>query len=118
METIIIAVLGVVVIAAVAIPLLRGGGGHHDAREYEVHRGTPTSPSATAGAGPPDADGTLPGLAGGDGAVEAEIARYRLAVAAGTVCSRCGEANAADARFCGDCGRRLPTSNEDAQEFA
>lgn len=117
METIIIASLGVVVIAAVAIPLLRGGrGGHHDAREYEVQAQTPVSPAASGTLEPEDAFEPAPAVS--DGAIEAEVARYRVAVAAGTVCRRCGEANAADAKFCADCGKRLPASSDDAQEFA
>ena len=118
METIIIAILGVVVIAAVAVPLLRGGrGGHHDAREYEVHAGTSTSPAGDVVPAAFPADRTFT-EAGGDGAIEAEVARYRAAVAAGTVCARCGEANAPGARYCGDCGKPLSAANEDAREFA
>ncbi|NIP80719.1 MAG: hypothetical protein GWM90_16470 [Gemmatimonadetes bacterium] len=39
--------------------------------------------------------------------LDADIARYREALDAGTVCARCRHANAPDARFCGDCGRAL-----------
>lgn len=39
--------------------------------------------------------------------LEADIRRYREAVAAGTVCSRCRAANPPGSRFCGDCGRGL-----------
>jgi hypothetical protein len=39
--------------------------------------------------------------------LEADIQRYREAVAAGTVCSRCRAANQPGSRFCGDCGRGL-----------
>ena len=119
METIIIAILGLVVIAAVAIPLVRGGrGGHHDAREYAVEPGATTSPVGTSAAAPLPADaGVFPPPTPRDD-IEAEVARYRAAVAAGTVCRRCGEANAADAKYCADCGKRLPAASEDAQEFA
>jgi ribosomal protein L40E len=47
--------------------------------------------------------------------VEDEIARYRTAVRADTLCSRCGQANPADAKYCHECGRSLP--RVDAQEF-
>lgn len=42
-----------------------------------------------------------------DAELEADIQRYRKALKAGTVCPRCRHANAADARFCTDCGRDL-----------
>jgi hypothetical protein len=43
-----------------------------------------------------------------DGAeLDADIRRYREALAAGTVCSRCRSPNSADASFCGECGRVL-----------
>lgn len=40
-------------------------------------------------------------------ALEAEVARYREALAAGTVCARCRAANPADSRYCAECGRAL-----------
>ena len=39
--------------------------------------------------------------------VEQEVVRYREALRAGTICVRCGQANPAGSRFCGDCGRPL-----------
>ena len=36
-----------------------------------------------------------------------EVDRYREALRAGTVCERCGQANAPGSRFCGECGRPL-----------
>jgi hypothetical protein len=39
--------------------------------------------------------------------LEADIRRYRQAVAAGTVCRACRAANPTDSRFCTDCGRAL-----------
>lgn len=42
-----------------------------------------------------------------DDVIEAEIARYREALRAGTVCVHCTFANPAKSRFCADCGRRL-----------
>lgn len=112
MEIAIIGVLAIVVIAAVALPLFRGSAGHADAHEYGT--GTEaTSPPITTGS--PAFD--VPVTAGDDAALEAEIARYREAVASGTVCRRCGEANPRDAKFCADCGKPLPRS-ADAQEYA
>nr|PZN90820.1 MAG: hypothetical protein DIU52_06280 [bacterium] len=43
-----------------------------------------------------------------DGLLEAEIARYREALRAGTVCEHCTFANPPGSRYCADCGRRLP----------
>jgi hypothetical protein len=42
-----------------------------------------------------------------DELIEAEIARYREALRAGTVCEHCTFANPPGSRFCADCGRRL-----------
>ena len=39
--------------------------------------------------------------------LDAEVERYREAVAAGTVCSRCRFANPEGSRFCAECGQRL-----------
>lgn len=39
--------------------------------------------------------------------LDADVARYREAVAAGTVCARCRAANPEGARFCTECGRPL-----------
>ncbi len=39
--------------------------------------------------------------------LEQDLARYRAAVAAGTVCPRCRAANAEGSRFCAECGRDL-----------
>ena len=39
--------------------------------------------------------------------LEADIQRYREALAADTVCPRCSHANPADARYCAECGRTL-----------
>ena len=47
--------------------------------------------------------------------IEDEIARYRVAVRAETLCARCGQANPAGSRYCYECGRSLPAV--DAQEF-
>lgn len=81
MEMLVIAVLALVAVAAVAWPALR--------------------PSASrSGAADP----------GADAALDAEVARYRAALRAGTVCPRCLQANPAGSRFCGECG--TPVSPE------
>lgn len=40
--------------------------------------------------------------------LEADVRRYRDAVAAGTVCESCRAANPPGSRFCTECGRELP----------
>jgi hypothetical protein len=61
--------------------------------------------------------GTTPGLtdAASDATVDEEVARYRSALRANTVCKRCGQANPAASRFCFECGRTLAAA--DAEEF-
>lgn len=110
METIIIAVIAVVAIAAVALPLLRAGRSPHDAREYAA--GPLTAPAVPAEAMVP---GAAPAAEVGS-ALEAEIAQYREAIVAGTLCRKCGAPNGSDARFCLECGAKLPV--EDAREFS
>ncbi len=39
--------------------------------------------------------------------LDQDLARYRAAVAAGTVCPRCRAANPPSSRFCAECGREL-----------
>lgn len=39
--------------------------------------------------------------------LEREVARYRLALRAGTLCSECGRANEPGSRYCGECGAPL-----------
>jgi hypothetical protein len=84
---------------------------------------TPVAPTAATGPDAP-AEPTLPDAAaraGGSTApsdrVEREVARYREALRAGTLCRKCGEANPQGSRFCGDCGADL-AGRADDQEFA
>lgn len=42
-----------------------------------------------------------------DDELEREVARYRLALRAGTLCSACGGANEPGSRYCGECGAPL-----------
>jgi hypothetical protein len=50
-----------------------------------------------------------------DDELELEVQRYRAAMRAGTVCTKCGQANPADSSFCFDCGAALPLA--EAREF-
>jgi ribosomal protein L40E len=92
----------------------------------------PATPVAPTGATAPDApaEPAVPGAQRqsrqeaaspdvaleGDDALERDVARYRAALRAGTICRKCGEANPPGSRFCADCGSDLPV--DDAQEFA
>jgi hypothetical protein len=42
-----------------------------------------------------------------EAALDADVRRYREAVAAGTVCAHCRAANPPGSRFCTECGRSL-----------
>ncbi|MCI0437286.1 MAG: zinc ribbon domain-containing protein [Gemmatimonadetes bacterium] len=87
MDALVIALLALTTFAAVARPFLRSGTGDPLAE--------PTDSAADG-----DRVGAL-------AAIEAEIARYRDALSAGTLCRRCGQANPPGSRFCCDCGRSL-----------
>lgn len=39
--------------------------------------------------------------------IEREVRRYRAALRAGTVCTRCAQANPEGSRYCYECGRRI-----------
>jgi hypothetical protein len=84
MEIALVAALMMAAVAVVLRPLLRRDAGAPD-------------PTTT-----PDGD-----VAAKDRALAAEVARYRTALRAGTVCKRCKEANPPGSRFCADCGRAL-----------
>ena len=71
-ETLLIVALGVIVVAAVAYPLIAGRARYEDVAE-----------------------------------LDADLARYREALTAGTVCGRCRSPNTAGSRFCAECGRAL-----------
>lgn len=47
------------------------------------------------------------------GALEADVARYREALGAGTVCPRCRFANGEGSRFCAECGSELAATGTD-----
>jgi zinc-ribbon domain len=86
METVVTIILGLAVASAVLLPLMARGrafdydwDGSADERSREGRRET----------------------------VEADVLRYREAMHAGTICTRCAQANPAGSRFCMDCGRKL-----------
>jgi len=98
MEIVIIVLVGLAAAAAVLVPMVRGG------------RGRSTHAGDVVESAPPEAPDDSGEAAGGadletDRDIEREVARYRTALRAGTVCAWCGEANPADARFCFRCGR-------------
>ncbi|MEX0906974.1 MAG: zinc ribbon domain-containing protein [Gemmatimonadota bacterium] len=113
MEMLVIALVAIVAFAIVLIPLFRRGTGA--TAGYDGAAGTVEPPEAWPRAG---AGGTQPADAmarsGGD-AIEREVQRYRAALRAGTVCTKCGQANPAGSIFCYECGARVPLA--DAREF-
>jgi hypothetical protein len=85
MEIIVVALLIIAAVGAVLAPLLRRDAGAPD---------------------PAAARGTLdPTLSQDD--IDREVVRYRAALVAGAVCTRCAQANPPGSRFCSDCGRPL-----------
>jgi hypothetical protein len=87
-EIIVVIIVGIAAIAIVFYPLLRP-----DAPAQDVDM-EPLADVAAGAIAPEDA-------------LESDIARYREAVRAGTVCSRCQQANPPGSRFCYECGRGL-----------
>jgi hypothetical protein len=133
MEMLIIAVVAVAAFAAVLVPLFRR---RPDGREGDEFGGPPpvtTRPETGEGVVPPMAAGPVTPVAAtdagaasaarpkaaphptGEDEIELEIQRYRTALRAGTLCSKCGQANPSDSRFCFECGAALPLT--EAQEF-
>ena len=92
MEVIILGLLAMVVAVLVLSPLFRPSWAGYD---WE-------------GRGPGEpASGIDPGI-------RQEVDRYRAALRAGTLCDRCGQANAEGSRFCGECGRPLASVRQPA----
>jgi ribosomal protein L40E len=81
MEIVVILAIVIAAVAAVMLPLVKRSAGERLDRPPET---------------PPD-----------DASLEAEIAAYRTALRAGTLCRRCGAANPEASRYCAECGRRL-----------
>jgi len=82
MDVILILLIATGAVAAVLVPLARAFGG--------------TRPQPATG----------PELLDDD-AVEAEVARYRASLRAGTLCRRCRYPNPAGSNYCAECGRTL-----------
>ncbi len=74
-ELLVVALLGLLVLTAVAFPLIAGVSRYRDWTAFE-----------------------------------ADLQRYRDAVAAGTVCPRCRAANKSGSHFCTECGHELTGS--------
>jgi hypothetical protein len=95
MEILVMIVLGLIVAGYVLVPLERS----HRVVAY-------------------DWDGSDTGMLREErrAALESEILAYRAALRAGTVCARCGFANAEDGRFCAECGRPLANVGQQKSE--
>ncbi|CAN5744656.1 hypothetical protein BH23GEM9_BH23GEM9_11140 [soil metagenome] len=78
--------------------------------------GSEPEPGATSATSARRTDAEVPAAeAYAEDEVELEVQRYRAALRAGTICSKCGQANPADSSFCFDCGAQLPLT--EAREF-
>ena len=120
--------------AAALIPLFRRKPGPRDSDEFggdpvvappaaeeevaapRTPRGPErVAPTVNAADAAPASDVSAVPAAGDGDELELEVQRYRAALRAGTLCSKCGQANPADSRFCFDCGAALPL--QEAREF-
>lgn len=116
MEMAVITLIALLAFAAVLYPLFKRGPAGDDEREFGMGSDDGALAPMAAGPATPLADVTTHDepAAGGDD-IEREVLRYRVAVRAGTVCRKCGQANPADSAFCFECGARL--ARADAKEF-
>ena len=96
MDVVVIALIAVVVVAAVAWPLLRGGPASDPHLDPDPSVLEATDAKSAGAIGSPE--------------LEREILQYRDALRAGTVCPRCTTANPADSRFCAQCGKPISAS--------
>jgi hypothetical protein len=104
MDAVIIVLLVFAALAAVLYPIFRARQESPGARTG-VRRGRPRAPAARRRATHAAAVASPAPAVPGD--VAAEVARYRDALRAGTLCHRCAEANDAGSRFCARCGGAL-----------
>jgi hypothetical protein len=122
MDVVIIVLLVFAALAAVLYPIFRAREESAGARTG-IRHGRHRAPAAKRRAARPAASGrtptpataavvTPPPPAPGD--VAAEVARYRAALRAGTLCHRCAEANEAGSRFCARCGGALAPEQAEA----
>jgi hypothetical protein len=93
MDAVVIALIALVVVAAVAWPLLRTGPASDPHLDPDPSILEATDAKSAGAIGSPE--------------LEREILQYREAVRAGPVCPRCTSANARDSRFCAECGAAL-----------
>ncbi|MGD8276579.1 MAG: zinc ribbon domain-containing protein [Gemmatimonadota bacterium] len=100
MEPIILGLLSLGTAVIVLRPLVRSAWNGYDWDGLRAARPDAADPAEAA-------SDTEPGL-------RAEVDRYREALRAGTLCDRCGQANAAGSRFCAECGRPLAGSRQPA----
>lgn len=117
MEMLVIAVIAIVAFALVLIPLFRRRPpSAADEREFETEPRTDVGQERPTAAGQVPEDAESPGIvAAQEDRIELEVQRYRVALRAGTVCRKCGQASPAASLFCFECGNRLPRA--DAREF-
>src|SRR3712207_3695874 len=104
MELVVVTLIALAAFAAVLVPLFRRGAGSGDEREFATGTELPAEgfvPVGVAASAPLQPQQTT------EDDVEREVMRYRVAVRAGTICRRCGQANPEDSRFCYECGVRL-----------
>jgi hypothetical protein len=95
MEAIILGLLSLGTAVIVLRPLVRSTWNGYDWDGTASARSAEAAPAGST----PTGDGE-PGL-------RAEVDRYRDALRGGTLCDRCGQANAPGSRFCAECGRPL-----------
>ena len=96
MDVVVIALITVVVVAAVAWPLLRGGPASDPHLDPDPSVLEATDAKSAGAIGSPE--------------LERQILQYRDALRAGTVCPRCTAANPAGSRFCAQCGKPISAS--------
>jgi hypothetical protein len=90
-EIMIVVLVGVAAVGAVLYPLLRADSVTQGSGDMEP---LPRSDASAASTSP-------------DESIQDEVASYREALRAGTVCDRCLQANPEGSRFCCECGRQL-----------
>lgn len=88
----IVVLVGALAVATVLYPLIRADGVTQGTGDMEPLR------QGDASAAPPE----FP-----DDSLQDELALYRAALRAGTVCDRCLQPNPEGSRFCSQCGRQL-----------
>jgi hypothetical protein len=91
MTILLIVIIGLAAVAAVLLPILRP--------QHEARAGSAQTPLD-------------------DAAIESRVEAYRQALRTGTLCLRCGFANAEGSLFCAECGERLVAAMVSARSDA